>query len=195
MDSMKNHTLDDQPEYYSQREYWSLLTRFLNGTVTPEQQLWIELPWLRVPTSATPARRRRVLALLTKLKELANPSCVTAAVLQTEVNQMLAKYPVRYVAEGTQIQPRFTARNHSPQAWAVVTEADIAAMLIQMANQGTLDLLKTCAWCGWWFVASRKNRQFCTESCKRKHQSSSPEYKKKRAAYMRERYQDEMKGL
>ena len=157
---------------------------------------------------------KRVLALLNKLKVLeaiyrdasasgrkkslfiTQSGYGSAVALQGEINEILAKYQVRFVASGArrqepgiQIQARFSTRSQ-PSKEHHMSEGDAIGMIVHMANEGTLDLFKRCAWreCQRWFVASRRDKRFCNESCKRRHQGSSAEFKEERRKYMRKRY-------
>lgn len=174
------------------------------------------LPWF-LNDQKNAAQRSRVLALLEKLRELdtlysaereaptterigfLDTAFITpppeAAALQAEINAMLAKYQTKPVisgatehAPGLLILPQPAKQEPESTDWRV-TEAHAVEMLVSMAETGMLDRVRQCEWCKRWFVASRSDRRFCKEPCKRKHQSSSPEFKAQRAEYMRKRYE------
>lgn len=173
------------------------------------------LPWFLCPTSGTPAQRNRVLALLAKFKELAalnrdekyadasvseqlgyrilKPEFATASsTLEAEINKTLAKYPLRHVVCGPTSQASVlkifpkVIKNSSNSL--EMTESNAIGMIVDLANLGMLDLLKRCQECQRWFIASRKDRQFCTEPCKRRYQQSSPEFKRQRNEKARSDY-------
>jgi hypothetical protein len=47
---------------------------------------------------------------------------------------------------------------------------------------------RKCRECQGWFYALTEHQLFCRESCRKRYASHSPEFKKKRADYMREKY-------
>ena len=64
--------------------------------------------------------------------------------------------------------------------------------LLRLARKpGELSRLRRCSECLQWFHAIKGHQQFCGVSCRRRHQAQDPEFKEKRAAYMRERRIDE----
>jgi hypothetical protein len=68
------------------------------------------------------------------------------------------------------------------ERWAVGTLLNLAR------KPGGLSRLRRCLECSRWFYAIRGHQQFCGESCRRRHTAQDPEFKEKRATYMREVY-------
>jgi hypothetical protein len=68
------------------------------------------------------------------------------------------------------------------ERWAVGTLLNLAR------KPGGLSLLRRCSECLQWFYATRPHQQFCGVSCRRRHTAQNPEFKEKRARYMREVY-------
>jgi len=67
------------------------------------------------------------------------------------------------------------------ECWAV-------GQLLRLARKGELSRLRRCTECCQWFYAIRGHQQFCRVSCRRRHTAQDPEFKVKRAAYMRDTY-------
>jgi hypothetical protein len=68
------------------------------------------------------------------------------------------------------------------ERWAV------GALLNLARKPGGLSRLRRCSECCQWFYAIRGHQQFCGKPCRRRHQAQDPEFKEKRATYMREVY-------
>jgi hypothetical protein len=61
--------------------------------------------------------------------------------------------------------------------------------LLRLANKpGELSRFRRCSECQQWFYAIRGHQQFCGRDCRRRHTAQDPEFKEKRATYMRETY-------
>jgi len=177
--------------YITPAQVWVILPAFLNGDMIPTSQ-----------RRASQGPRRRVLGMLTKFKELAaayrdssgTKNVSKTRALEVGVNVMLSRYPLRYVVdcpaiEGASIRiaPQFIKKTVKPLK---ETEREAVAVIVDLARTGMLDHIKLCDWsgCKRWFIATRSDKRFCSDSCKRKFQQSSSEFKEQRAAYMRERY-------
>jgi len=186
---------------------WASLGWFLNGSIPVSEENAIVLPWLFTPSAATNAQLRRVLELIAKLKGLeslygeensydaalskrsgsrwlTDESALAATTLETEATNILARYTLKHVVSGATLQDpdlQILLRPASERRPGFnMTEGDAVGMVLDMTRLGVLNLLKRCGECERWFIASRGDRQFCTEPCKRKHQQSSPEFKEKR---------------
>lgn len=68
------------------------------------------------------------------------------------------------------------------------TESFMIARLLDAVNQGVISRFRQCLDCHQWFYAKRGHQQFCGNACRRRHEAQSPEFKRKRALYMRETY-------
>ncbi len=53
---------------------------------------------------------------------------------------------------------------------------------------------RTCRNCSEWFYALTKHQKFCKQACRKRFDSQSPEFKKKRRDYMRDRYRPDQKS-
>jgi len=190
----------------SRAKNWVMLPWFLNRTeAIPERNRVLALMEKMKRLAAiydaqrtNPAAERHTLMDIVRLDPPAE-----AAALQDEINRELAHYPVRHAVSG--------ATQHDRGLWILpqnirdggdvaasrrageftVTESEAVGMLVSLAADGLLDRIRRCGWrgCEKWFIASRRDQRFCSESCKRKHQRSSPEFKAHRAEYMRKRYE------
>jgi hypothetical protein len=70
----------------------------------------------------------------------------------------------------------------------------IAAMdILQIAADGKISRFRECRLCSRWFIAKTAHQAFDSEKCRQKHLAQSPQYKAKRARYMREKYRPEEK--
>lgn len=76
----------------------------------------------------------------------------------------------------------------TPRASWDSTESFMIARLLDAVNQGLISRFRQCLDCHQWFYAVRGHQQFCGDACRRRHEAQSPEFKKKRALYMRETY-------
>lgn len=107
-----------------------------------------------------------------------------------QLNDALLRYswiPLVYIRAG-----RFTVTERATTAstgqwaswetWAVVTLLNLAK------KPGELSRLRRCAVCSQWFHAVRDYQPFCGAACRRRNAAQNPEFKEKRATYMRERY-------
>lgn len=146
-----------------------MLVRFLNETATIPQ-------------------RNRVVALMGKMKRL---SAIVktrggADSLLEEINRDLGRYSKLDAVHPAYSWPPGLFFHPPRQA---ITEKEAVVIIGALTRDGKIDRLRQCEWaeCGVWFLGPT-NRRFHLESCKRKHQSSSPAFKKKRAKYMKDRY-------
>lgn len=203
------------------RDKWISLEWFLNASIPSSEENAIVLPWLFTPSAATKTQLRRVLELVAKLKELeslyrdknsydaklsrrtdsrwlTDKSSIAATTLEAEATAILSRYKLKHVVTGAALQNPDLQVLLRPAAETrkgfMMTEADAVGMILGMTMHGELNLLKRCGECHRWFIASRGNRQFCTEPCKRRHQQSSPEFKEKRKEINRRAYDKAMEG-
>ena len=72
--------------------------------------------------------------------------------------------------------------------WAYWERVTVGTLLSLAKKPGQLSRLRRCLECSQWFYANRPHQQFCGESCRRRHTAQDPEFKEKRARYMRETY-------
>ena len=72
--------------------------------------------------------------------------------------------------------------------WSAWERWAVGELLRLARKSGGLSLLRRCSECGQWFYANRPHQQFCGVSCRRRHEAQDPEFKEKRATYMRETY-------
>src|SRR5271157_1258176 len=70
--------------------------------------------------------------------------------------------------------------------WAYWERMSVGTLLRLARKPGGLSRLRRCSECCQWFYAIRAHQQFCGVSCRRRHTAQYPEFKDKRAAYMRE---------
>lgn len=118
-----------------------------------------------------------------------------AKALEAEINGTLNRYRTKPVINGATVsgnglwvRQQNVRHNYDParEPWHV-TESDAVLMLLNLADEGTLDLLKQCDWCKRWFKG-KSNKTFCSVPCRRSHHRSSEEFKAHRRAYMRSNY-------
>jgi hypothetical protein len=87
---------------------------------------------------------------------------------------------------------RYAATN--PNYGLARWEAESVGMLLEIASRpGELSRLRRCSECQHWFYATRAHQQFCGEACRRRHTAQDPQFKEKRATYMREVYRPEQR--
>jgi hypothetical protein len=106
------------------------------------------------------------------------------------LNAALRPYPTLPLAQGGigrfEIidRPVTSSSGHRApwERWAV------GALLNLAKKPGGLSLLRRCSECSHWFYANRPWQQFCGVACQRRHTAQDPEFKEKRARYMREIY-------
>jgi hypothetical protein len=74
-------------------------------------------------------------------------------------------------------------------AWENVAIAEILWLL----KEGQLFRIRICSRCKKWFYAMRDDQRFCDTKCRQKEHSQSPEFKAKRADYMRNSFRPQEK--
>jgi len=106
------------------------------------------------------------------------------------LNAALRRYPTLPLAQGLSGKFEIVERpvTSVTGGWAPWERGAIGALLNLAKKPGGLSLLRRCSECQQWFYANRPHQQFCGESCRRRHIAQDPEFKKKRATYMRETY-------
>ena len=65
--------------------------------------------------------------------------------------------------------------------------------ILRLLKEGQLFRLRRCPSCGNWFDAMRDDQRFCDRKCRQKEHSQSPEFKAKRAGYMRNSFRPQEK--
>jgi hypothetical protein len=76
------------------------------------------------------------------------------------------------------------ATKHSPTA---ILSVQVRCVL-QLIEQGAILKIRRCQQCTKWYFAHVPQQEFCSTSCRRKHQSGSEKFKEERRKYMRDRY-------
>ena len=113
------------------------------------------------------------------------------------LNAALMRYPVlAFTHSGA---GRFTVTEKpvitSTGQWAHWERMSVGTLLMLARKPGELSRLRRCAECLQWFYAIKGHQQFCRVSCRRRHTAQDPEFKDKRAAYMRDQYRPLQKEL
>jgi len=80
------------------------------------------------------------------------------------------------------------AATKSKGQWAAWERWAVGTLLAIAKRPGGLSRLRRCLECQLWFYAIKGNKQFCGDSCYRRHRSHDPAFKTARADYMREKY-------
>jgi hypothetical protein len=57
--------------------------------------------------------------------------------------------------------------------------------LVHLVRTGKLEKLRRCQKCQIWYLAHSKNQEYCTTSCRKKHNSQDTSFKAQRKAYMK----------
>ena len=106
------------------------------------------------------------------------------------LNAALRRYPTLPLAQGGSGKFEIIERpvTESTGKWAPWERWAVSALLNLARKPGGSSLLRRCSECQQWFYARRPHQQFCGESCRRRHTAQNPEFKEKRARYMREVY-------
>jgi predicted nucleic acid-binding Zn ribbon protein len=78
--------------------------------------------------------------------------------------------------------------------WAVLWLIGHAAMNSSGRSPGLILRFKHCLQCGVWFYAVTEHQKHCSTRCRKKFHSESPEFRKKRADYMRNTYRPSEKA-
>jgi hypothetical protein len=80
-------------------------------------------------------------------------------------------------------------------SWSLVTEESSIALfsvqvrcVLQLIEQGAILKIRRCQQCTKWYFAHFPHQEFCSTSCRRKHQSGSEKFKAERRKYMRDYY-------
>jgi hypothetical protein len=104
------------------------------------------------------------------------------------LNTALHRYPRLPLAQGGIGKFEIIERpvTSSTGQWAVWERWAVGWLLDLAKKPGELSRLRRCAECSQWFYAAKG--RFCGASCRRRNEGQDPEFKRKRAAYMRERY-------
>jgi hypothetical protein len=74
-----------------------------------------------------------------------------------------------------------------------ILEAGLGGGFMLMPSK--LTRLRRCDNCSEWFAAMTEHQRFCSDSCRKRNASQSPEFKEKRRRYMSERYRPLQKEL
>lgn len=106
----------------------------------------------------------------------------------TELNSLLRRYRwypvVRHMGFGvstfdvTEDWPARSERRHDP--WEVFA----IWWLCNSHNVRWIELFRRCHECKTWFFASAQHQTYCSDACRKRHASKSPEFKQRRALYM-----------
>lgn len=76
--------------------------------------------------------------------------------------------------------------------WDVRTEEQkMLLLLVRLCEVGQLHKIRRCRQCRRWFFARKADQLQCSQRCRVSYNQSSPKFKAGRAAYMRQRRQDE----
>jgi len=67
-------------------------------------------------------------------------------------------------------------------------------LILKLTEMGQLTRLRHCADCRKWLYARFRHQNFCSVKCQQRHYTQSPEWKAHRRAYMRRRYQEQMRN-
>ena len=68
-------------------------------------------------------------------------------------------------------------------------EGALVARLLELTKRpGAISRFRRCSECHEWFYATTGHQRFCGDSCRRRQAAQDPEFKEKRATYMRETY-------
>lgn len=187
-------TQEDLKEWYEYR-----LLRGLNGQIRPARRLFHSGEDAHLPR--THAAIKRVTNFIRSLQIAAEPDLgngfggLTEAMLGLPphdwlgtVNSELQRYPRLH---SVLVDP-FTGRLTSDtlpcggDKW----ENNAIDAILALLREDQLFRLRRCTVCPKWFYAlrDRQNHRFCSIECRQKLHSQSPEFKSKRADYMREKY-------
>lgn len=71
-------------------------------------------------------------------------------------------------------------------------EEAIYWLLYRYLPQGEIGRFRNCEECGKWLFAVTEHQKYCSEKCRMRHISHSPQFREKRARYMRERYRPQL---
>jgi hypothetical protein len=110
-----------------------------------------------------------------------------------QLNAELMRYPWLAVSQGGPGKFWLSERSvtSSTGRWAPWERWAVGTLLNLAKKPGNLSRLRRCPVCLQWFYAIPSHRQFCGNSCYRRDKGQDPEFKEKRATYMRERREKE----
>jgi hypothetical protein len=96
------------------------------------------------------------------------------------------------------LAPHYTHYGGSLRSWL---KRDLLSSLDQhyreaarLERAGAFEILAECKNCGRWHIRSRRWQQSCSMRCRQKTYRSKPEVKKKRARYMRDYYDQNLRS-
>jgi len=125
---------------------------------------------------------REILASIRRVKkETPTPLIeLNRDVLKRDIAALEASDPIL----GNRWELEFDAKRHS---WFLQTSPAWRALevLVEFANTGELNSLRECRICKRWFFARTNDHVCCTSRCRQKLYASSPDFRAKRAKYMR----------
>jgi hypothetical protein len=87
------------------------------------------------------------------------------------------------------------ARTGLSEMTAVEREFPAVQRILDLANAGLLEHLRQCRHCDKWFYAGPPKQVFCSEPCRVRHFQCDEDYKKRKRAYAKKRYEDEKEEL
>jgi hypothetical protein len=118
----------------------------------------------------------------------------TSARTWGQLNAELMRYPTLPLSQGRPGKFEIVERpvTSSTGRWAPWQRWAVGTLLNLAKKPGKLSRLRRCLECGQWFYAIRGHQQFCGESCRRRHTAQDPEFKAKRADYMKQYRMDEV---
>jgi hypothetical protein len=107
-----------------------------------------------------------------------------------QLNAELMRYPTLPLSQGKPGKFEVIERPVTKSAgqWAPWERWAVGVLLALAKKPGELSRIRRCLECSQWFAAIRGHQQFCGEPCRRRHTAQDPEFKEKRARYMREKY-------
>jgi hypothetical protein len=77
-------------------------------------------------------------------------------------------------------EPHVSRFDEKPEAFAILGLCDLV-------DADEIDRLRRCKVCPTWFIAGREDRKTCSPKCRQKLLSSTPQFKKKRKRYLKDR--------
>ena len=111
-----------------------------------------------------------------------------------QLNAELMRYPTLALSYGRPGKFEIVERavTSSTGRWAPWECWAVGKLLTLAKKPGELSRLRRCLECRQWFYAIRGHQQFCGEPCRRRHTAQNPEFKAKRADYMKQYRIDEV---
>jgi hypothetical protein len=115
------------------------------------------------------------------------------ALLRNAINAVLGRYqfvPTLNVVGKRNVRLGWVPAMSESEQRKTLGKASMIQVLCTLADDGALSRLRHCGSsdCGRWFMADRRNKEFCSVKCRRRHQASSEEFKAKRREYMKQNY-------